>query len=211
MTVDQSSESDAARALLQRYARISTATWSDALDEVGIEGVVSGLPRPSGEGRCVGFAMTAHADVGPMGGFALKDFSQDRMIAAAGRTDVLVVDAGGVEVSCMGGIVALSAHNKGIEGVVIDGPCRDIEDIRKVGLWVASRHLTPRTGKRRVRLGGFWRTDHAGRCPGSSGRLGGGRRDGARHRPARPPRCRAGYCRTCEYLGRATGRRRCCG
>ena len=55
----------------------------------------------------------------------------------------------------MGGIVALSAHKKGIEGVVIDGACRDIEDIRKAGLWVASRHLTPRTGMRRVRLGGF--------------------------------------------------------
>jgi len=55
----------------------------------------------------------------------------------------------------MGGIVALSAFKKGIEGVVIDGACRDIDDIRKGGLWVASRHVTPRTGKRRMRLGAF--------------------------------------------------------
>jgi regulator of RNase E activity RraA len=151
----ETSTLEAARSLLQRCARISTATWSDALDELGIEGVVSGLPRRSGEGRCAGFAMTAHAEVGPLNGFELKDFGQDRMIAAAGPTEVLVVDAGGAEVSAMGGIVALSAHKKGIEAVVIDGACRDIDDIRKAGLWVASRHVTPRTGKRRVRLGAF--------------------------------------------------------
>lgn len=43
----------------------------------------------------------------------------------------------------------------GIEGVIIDGACRDIDDIREGGLWVASRQVTPRTGKRRMRLGGF--------------------------------------------------------
>jgi regulator of RNase E activity RraA len=144
-----------AHALIQRCRQVGTATWSDAMDQLQVEGVVSGLPMRSGTGRCAGFAATARGEVRELGGFDLSDFGQDRMIASAGRTQVLVVAVDGAEVSAMGGIVALSAYKKGIEGVVIDGACRDIEDIRKCGLWVASRHVTPRTGKRRMRLSGF--------------------------------------------------------
>ena len=146
---------DDPRALLQRCARIATGVWSDALDRAAIPGVLSGLPHRSGSGRCAGFAMTAQAEVRDLGGFELAEFGQDRMVASAGPTQVLVVAAGGAEVSMMGGIVALSARKRGIEGVLIDGACRDIEDIRATGLWVASRHVTPRTGKRRVRLDRF--------------------------------------------------------
>jgi len=144
-----------AHALVQRCRQIGTATWSDAMDQLQIEGVVAGLPMRSGSGRCAGFAATVQGMVRDLGGFELHEFGQDRMIASAGPTQVLVVAVDGVEVSAMGGIVALSAFKKGIEGVVIDGACRDIDDIRKGGLWVASRHVTPRTGKRRMRLGAF--------------------------------------------------------
>lgn len=143
------------RALLARCARIGTATWADAFDAFGLDGIVSGLPQRSGTGRCAGFAVTVRAEVAPLGGFDVQEFGQDRMIDAAGPGQVLVVSAGGVEISCMGGIVGLSASKKGIEGVVIDGGCRDVDDLRKAGLWVASRHVTPRTGKRRLRLGSF--------------------------------------------------------
>jgi regulator of RNase E activity RraA len=144
-----------ALALVHRCRNIGSATWSDALDQLKIEGIVSGLPMRSGSGRCAGFAATAHGEVRDLGGFELHEFGQDRMVASAGPTQVLVVAAGGAEVSAMGGIVALSAFKRGIEGVIIDGACRDIDDIRKGGLWVASRHVTPRTGKRRMRLDGF--------------------------------------------------------
>ena len=141
--------------LVERCRQISTAVWSDALDQLGIEGVVSGLRMRSGAGRCAGFAATALGEVRPLGGFRLDEFGQDRMIASAGPTQVLVIAVGGAEASAMGGIVALAAFKKGIEGVVIDGACRDIDDIRTGGLWLASRHVTPRTGKSRIRLGGF--------------------------------------------------------
>lgn len=143
------------RKVLDRSLRIGTATWSDAMDELGLSGVVSGLVHRSGEGRCAGFAMTVRGEVGELGTYQLAEFGQDRMVASAGPTQVLVVDLGGVEVSGMGGIVALSAKRKGIEGAIINGACRDIDDIRHGGLWVASRHVTPRSGKRRVKLGHF--------------------------------------------------------
>lgn len=45
--------------LLARCGKIGASTWSDALDTVGIAGVVQGIPRRGGKGRIVGFATTA--------------------------------------------------------------------------------------------------------------------------------------------------------
>ena len=36
--------------------------------------------------------------------------------------------------------------------MIIDGACRDVEEIRASGLTVASRSVTPRTGKGRLRV-----------------------------------------------------------
>jgi regulator of RNase E activity RraA len=142
-------------ATLARCTPIGTATWSDAMDELAIPGVVSGLSKRGGKGRCAGFAMTVRGEVGELGRFTRAEFGLDRMIASAGPSQVLVVELGGAEVSAMGGIGALRASLRGIEGVLIDGGCRDVEDIQATGLWVASRHVTPRTGKLRVKLGHF--------------------------------------------------------
>jgi hypothetical protein len=45
--------------LLSRCERIATSTWSDALDESAITGVVTGLSQRSGSGRFAGYAVTA--------------------------------------------------------------------------------------------------------------------------------------------------------
>jgi regulator of RNase E activity RraA len=150
------SESEKERAaLLARCAAIGTATWSDAMDDLAISGIVLGLTKRSGEGRCAGFARTARGEVAELGTFKGTEFGLDRMLSTAARTHVLAVELGGAEVSTMGGVGALSARMRGIEGVIIDGGCRDAEDIQASGLWVASRFVTPRTGKRRVKLGSF--------------------------------------------------------
>ena len=142
--------------LVARAAHIGTATWSDAMDELGIaDGVCSGLQQRSGNGRCVGFAATAKGEVASLGSFSYAEFGMDRMMASVGPAEVLAVDLGGAEVSSMGGIGALHAHNLRIAGVLIDGACRDLEVIQSSGLWVASRFVSPRTGKGRVKLGHF--------------------------------------------------------
>ena len=148
-------ESADTAALLARARIIGTSTWSDAMDDLGIDGVCSGLCHRGGAGRCVGFAATAKAEVGELGAFETKDFGLNRMLDSAAAGEVIVVDVGGAEISAMGGIGALTARNRGLAGVLIDGGCRDVTDIRDSGLWVASRFVTPRTGKRRLRLGHF--------------------------------------------------------
>ena len=64
----------------------------------------------------------------------------------------LVVDAGGAEVSTFGGLAALATSLRSAAAVVIDGGCRDIDEIRATSLWRASRFVTPISGKTRIKV-----------------------------------------------------------
>ncbi|HEX4327009.1 MAG TPA: RraA family protein [Burkholderiales bacterium] len=154
MQAEETAVNNQRGALLARCAGIGTATWSDAMDELGIDGgICSGLTqRSGGAARCCGYAVPARAQAAGLGAFEGREFGLDRMLAAAGPQQVLAVELGGAEVSAMGGIGALAARGRGIAGVLIDGACRDVDEIGATGLWLATRHVTPRTGKRRVRL-----------------------------------------------------------
>src|SRR5215470_1397668 len=139
-------------ALLKEFQRIGTSTWSDILDEIGVHGVIGGLARRGGEGRFAAFAVTAKALAGPLGSFKREEFAVGQMIDAVGPGQVLVIDVGGADVSTFGGLASLAAKIKGVAAVVIDGACRDVEEIKETGLWLASRHVTPMTGKKRIKV-----------------------------------------------------------
>src|SRR5258708_12375339 len=49
-----------------------------------------------------------------------------------------------------GGILALAARMKGIEGVIVDGTCRDVDDSRDAGFPVYARAATPMTARGRI-------------------------------------------------------------
>ena len=136
--------------LLSRCERIATSTWSDALDELAIKGVVTGLSQRSGSGRFAGYAVTAREVAGPLQAFARREFAVGSLIASVGPGQVLVVDAGGAEVSTFGGLATLATSLRGAAAVVIDGGCRDVDEIRATNLWLASRFVTPLSGKTRI-------------------------------------------------------------
>jgi regulator of RNase E activity RraA len=140
------------KALLERCARMGSSTWSDALDACGIAGVVQGIPRRSGDGVAVGFAVTARHEWGPLGDFDRADFAVGRLVAATGPGRVLMVDVGGAAISTFGGIASLAAAGRQATAVVIDGGCRDTDEIRATGLTLAARWVTPTTGKTRLKL-----------------------------------------------------------
>jgi len=143
---------DADAALLQECTKIAVSTWSDAMDEFGIDGVMSGLTRRSGEGRFAALAVTARFVAQPPGRFSKDDFGIDRLIEATGPGKALMLDLGGREISSLGGIAALRFSQRNASAVIIDGGCRDVDEIISTGLWVMSRHVTPRTGLRRLKL-----------------------------------------------------------
>ena len=139
-------------ALLDRCAAIATSTWADAMDTLGIEGVTQGIHRRGGTGRIAGFAVTARHVWGQLGDFDRSDFSVGRLVAATGPGKVVMVDAGGTAISTFGGIASMAASKRNATAVVIDGACRDVDEIQATGLWLAGRHVTPLTGKGRLKL-----------------------------------------------------------
>jgi regulator of RNase E activity RraA len=138
--------------LLARCARIGSSTWSDALDSFGISGLVEGIQRRSGDERIVGFATTARQVAGELGRYDRADFAVGKLVAATGPGRVLMIDVGGAPISTFGGIASMAAKARGATAVVIDGACRDVDEIQAVGLWMASRWVSPRTGKTRLQL-----------------------------------------------------------
>jgi regulator of RNase E activity RraA len=139
-------------ALLARCRRIGTGTWSDALDQLDIRGAVVALTVRNGAARVAGRAVTVREEVGPFGAYPVDAFAVGRIIEAITPGCVLVIDMGGAPISTLGGLAAQASLAREVGAVLIDGGCRDIEEIGTTALWLASRHVTPVSGKRRVRV-----------------------------------------------------------
>lgn len=131
---------------------LNTPTLANALDDQGFPGVMSGLQAVGPGLRCVGRAVTAREVTGPKGTFPTQDFRVGDIIAAAGAGDVIVIDNGGQPVSTWGGMASYAARLQGIAGLVIDGACRDREEIVEFGFPTFSRHVVPTPGKTRIRV-----------------------------------------------------------
>jgi regulator of RNase E activity RraA len=63
------------------------------------------------------------------------------------KDDILVCDIGGQPVSHAGGLASRAMKLRGVSGMVIDGGCRDIDEIISVGLPTYTRHVTATTGQ----------------------------------------------------------------
>lgn len=141
-------------ALRQRCSAVATSTWSDALDRLGITGVIQGLALQSGSGCVAGSAVTVRETAGPLHENSAESFNVSAFIDVLVEGNILVIDMEGAMISSFGGLAAQATRKQGAMGVVINGGCRDVADIRESGLWVRSRHVTPVSGKGRVRVDG---------------------------------------------------------
>jgi regulator of RNase E activity RraA len=137
--------------LAVRLARLDTCTLSDALDLLGMEGVISGLV-PLWEGaRLAGPAVTVKLAPGSPETGQSRVHLGARAISQSRPGSVIVVDNGGrTEMGAWGGLLSLAAARDGVAGVVLDGACRDVDGARELGFPVFGRCGVPRTARRRV-------------------------------------------------------------
>jgi len=101
-------------------------------------GVMHSGMKPIFPGKAVGPALTVRLSAGDL---------QDPLAAlhAARPGDVVVVDAGGeTETSVFGGLMGSLFRNLGVAGAIIDGACRDTDELRDIGFLVFSRAVTAR-------------------------------------------------------------------
>lgn len=139
---------------IQRLRRLDACAVSDALDKLGLPGVVTGLPLrsagPGGNSRIAGRAVTMKVGPGqpPPGPPRHLGCSA---IEQAGPDDIIVVEQrSGLEAGCWGGLLTLGARMRRIAGVVADGPLRDVDEAIGYEFPVYSRSLTSRTARGRV-------------------------------------------------------------
>ena len=64
--------------------------------------------------------------------------------AKTGEVGVIVME-GTLDIAAMGNLMATAAKVRGMAGVVLDGAIRDVWDIRRMGLTVYARSISPRT------------------------------------------------------------------
>lgn len=138
--------------LLGRVSAVGTSSLSDAMDSLAICGVTTGIYRRSGRGCAVGYAETITSETGELGAFDEGDFSVFSIFNDMPRNGMLVIALAGAEISSFGGLAGLILRERGAAGAIIDGACRDIDEIIETGITVASRHVTPRGGRGRVRV-----------------------------------------------------------
>lgn len=101
-------------------------------------GVMHSVLKPIFNGKAVGPALTVKLSPGDL---------QDPLLAlqVAQPGDVVVVDAGGdTETSVFGGLMGSLFKNRGVQGAVIDGACRDTDELRDLGFILFSRAVTAR-------------------------------------------------------------------
>jgi regulator of RNase E activity RraA len=136
--------------LVARLARLDTCGVSDALDRLGLSGAVLGIRPMWPCQRIAGQVITVRLRRAEPGERSPRHLGT-AAIEASGPGNVIVIehhdrdDAAG-----WGGILSLAARTKGIEGVIVDGTCRDVDDSRDAGFPVYARAATPMTARGRV-------------------------------------------------------------
>lgn len=120
---------------IEKYRKLPTG---NVADNNTIHGTMDAAIKPvDPECHMLGQAVTVQGHPG-------DNLALYQGIATAHEGDVLVVDVRGfTRAGHFGDMMATACLAKGIAGVVIDGTCRDVEDLRASGLPVFARGYCP--------------------------------------------------------------------
>jgi regulator of RNase E activity RraA len=136
--------------LVARLGRLDACAVSDALDKLGLTGVVTGIQRLTTDRRISGRVVTVKLEKDD-GRPAASRHLGTTAIEAAQAGDVIVLEQrSGIDAACWGGNLSLAAQLRGVGGVVIDGPARDADEARGYGFTVFARSATSRTARGRI-------------------------------------------------------------
>jgi regulator of RNase E activity RraA len=129
---------------LRRLKELDACAVSDALDSLGLRGVVAGIVPLWPAGRIVGTVRTVSMRPvvagEPPPGTHLGAAAIDSAVAG----DVIVVaNHGRVDSAAWGGLLSAAAARHGVAGVIVDGACRDVDQAAGAGFPVFARAASP--------------------------------------------------------------------
>ena len=120
------------------FVQLPTGNIADNNNFMPHQGVMDTAIKPvNPKTKMVGRAYTAQC-------FPGDNLALHQAIYAANPGDVLIIDCHGYDkAGHFGDIMATASKLHGLAGVVIDGSCRDSEDIRELGFPVFARSYNP--------------------------------------------------------------------
>jgi len=122
--------------LVERLRRIEVSALCDADKTLPV--VDPAIRAMVAEVRMAGPALTVVAEDDHLPVFSALD--------EARPGEVLVITTHGRRLAVLGELFATEARRRGLAGVVIDGWCRDVQGLRRVGLPVFARGTIPKSG-----------------------------------------------------------------
>jgi 4-hydroxy-4-methyl-2-oxoglutarate aldolase len=136
--------------VLARLGRLDSCALSDALDKLNLPGAVSGIHRLSTDRRIAGRVLTVKL-VADDGRVVASRHLGTAAIEAAQPGDVIVVEQRtGIDAAGWGGTLSLGASLRGVAGVIIEGPARDVDESAQHDFPVFARDHTSRTARGRI-------------------------------------------------------------
>ena len=129
--------------------KLSTTHISDALDRLGMIGVLDDIKL-------------VHNNAGNIFGRAFTILLTDQYVSnpvhlgveaitTAGEGQIIVIaNDKRMKMACWGGILSRAAQMNKINGVVIDGACRDVDEIKDIGFPAFTRGVAVRASRNRV-------------------------------------------------------------
>jgi len=136
--------------IIEQLLELDTCAVSDALDSLSLPPAVTGISPLTVQRKLAGRVVTVLLGPGKPQ-ITVPRHLGTAAIEAAHEGDVVVIEhSSGVECAGWGGVLSVGAQLKGIAGVIIDGPARDIDEARALDFPVYGRSPISRTARGRV-------------------------------------------------------------
>jgi len=136
--------------VVARLNRLDSCAVSDALDKLGLKGAVTGIHRVSTDRRISGRVVTVKLEKDDGRTVAARHLCTTAIETAQSGDVIVVEQRTGVDAASWGGNLSLGAKLRGIAGVIIDGPTRDVDEGRLHDFAVFARDHTSRTARGRI-------------------------------------------------------------
>jgi 4-hydroxy-4-methyl-2-oxoglutarate aldolase len=130
-----------------RFDGLDTCAVSDAADRLGLPAGVCLLAPLQPGTRAAGRVRTVQLVESRR---PASRHHASEVIAASGAGEVIVVAGGIPDVAAWGGLLSRAARERSIEAAIIDGACRDADEIRTLAFPVWARGCSPRSSRGRL-------------------------------------------------------------
>jgi len=135
---------------VRRLHQMDSCAVSDALDKLGLPAAVSGIERLSTDRRIAGRVLTVKLDRAEGRPATTRHLCTAAIEAAEPGNVIVVEQRTGLDAASWGGNLSIGAKQRGVAGVVIDGPARDIDESRELEFPVFARSHTAHTARGRI-------------------------------------------------------------